>query len=208
MRFAGTLLALCALGGPVGAQSIDFDVDPAWEFYFTSTADEANLYVEPVRHLDVTLMTVMPAFATSALEQFEADLGKRQSDAMPQWVSDIVRSEQGGRAITRVSYSKKAVAIGAIAVPNEPSRELEAVPVIERTVQTYIDLGCGALVLTVWTKSPLHDVEAATDDWLARVRIGDIPTTAPCSVTTFVDDKPAGEKNASGELLQLVFRAH
>ncbi|MEM8821853.1 MAG: hypothetical protein AAGE90_20410 [Pseudomonadota bacterium] len=149
---------------------------------------EGSVYAE-IEGADVTVLVFEKALAMRALAEFEethADPSKARAGVT---VSHLETGEAAGRPSTTVDYEKPA----AVARLNDAG-EVEIVPGVERTRQTYVDLGGPRLVLTVWTKDDAVDVVALSDRLIAEIVPGAGETEGAVGLT--VDGQPletAGE---------------
>ena len=127
---------------------------------------ERSVYVA-YQQADVTFSIFDEALATQAQDEFRVALERPEAARAGVVVSAIAEAVVAGRGAVAVDYSKPAAAAKLNA-----DGDVVVMQGVERTRQTYVDLGAQHLVLTVWTKVDGVDVAATSDGLIAAFLSG------------------------------------
>lgn len=128
---------------------------------------EGSVYVE-YQKADVTFSMFDEGMAMQAQAEFRETHAQPETARAGVVVMSIEDRQIADRSAMTIAYSKPAAVVKLNA-----SGDVIVVEGVERTRQTYIDLGAQFLVLTVWSKIDDVNVAAISEELVARVQAGE-----------------------------------
>lgn len=128
---------------------------------------EGSVYAE-YQQADVTFSIFDDALAMQAQAEYRETLAGPETARAGVVVSAITEDVIAGRPAVTIDYSKPA-AVAKL----DADGKVVVVEGLERTRQTYFDLGKQHLVLTVWTKVDEVDVSAISDEFVGQLLSGE-----------------------------------